>query len=68
MINSKIKTIAVFLGWIACAFTSNLSADEFTDADVKRWQEQFMSTVAEGRALDELNTREQRSCLRPMPS
>ena len=26
-------------------------ADEFTEADVKRWQEQFMLTVKEGRDL-----------------
>ncbi len=51
MTNSKIKTTTVFFGLLACAVTSNISADEFTDADVKRWQEQFMTTVAEGRAL-----------------
>jgi cytochrome c len=51
MTNSKIKTTTVFLGLLACAVTSNISADEFTDTDVKRWQEQFMTTVAEGRAL-----------------
>lgn len=27
------------------------NADEFTDTDIKRWQQQFMDTVTEGRKL-----------------
>jgi cytochrome c len=45
------RMISICFGWLACAFTSNLLADEFTDADVQRWQQQFMNTVTEGRAL-----------------
>lgn len=41
----------VLFGWILCCFTSNLLADEFTDVDVQRWQQQFMNTVKEGRQL-----------------
>ncbi len=29
----------------------SLQADEFTDADVERWQGEYMSVVADGRAL-----------------
>jgi cytochrome c len=45
------RMISICFGWLACVFTSNLLADEFTDADVQRWQQQFMNTVTEGRAL-----------------
>jgi hypothetical protein len=30
---------------------SSLFADEFTDANVQRWQKQFMNTVSKDRAL-----------------
>jgi cytochrome c len=45
------RIISICFAWVVCAFASNLSADEFTDADVQRWQQQFMNTVTEGRAL-----------------
>lgn len=39
-------TIVLLLG-----FASGVSADEFTQADVDRWQAQFDEVAAEGRAL-----------------
>jgi cytochrome c len=46
------RIISICFGWLlACTFAGNLSADEFTDADVQRWQQQFMNTVTEGRQL-----------------
>ena len=45
--------------WAACAVVGaalllvgyGLQADEFTEADVERWQGEFMTVVQEGRAL-----------------
>ncbi len=45
------KILIVILGCVAFGFSGSLSADEFTDADVKRWQDQFMEAVTEGRQL-----------------
>jgi thiosulfate dehydrogenase len=36
---------------LAFAATGSALADEFTAADVQRWQQQFMSVVGEGREL-----------------
>jgi thiosulfate dehydrogenase len=40
-----LAALAATLGWQQAA------ADEFTDADLKRWEEQFAGVVAQGRAL-----------------
>ncbi len=47
----QIKLWAAILGLIPLLFAGNLRADEFTDADVNRWQQQFMAVVTEGRQL-----------------
>ena len=36
---------------LALASTGSSLADEFTEADVQRWQQQFMAVVGEGREL-----------------
>jgi len=41
-------SILVLLG---CSMATSAYADEFTQADVDRWQEQFEMVAAEGRAL-----------------
>jgi len=43
-------SLAVVVGTLAVIGVS-LQADEFTDADVERWQAEYMTVVAEGRAL-----------------
>ncbi len=45
------KTARIALLSVALVFSSVTIADEFTDADLKRWQEQFDGVVKEGRAL-----------------
>lgn len=43
---------AILLLPLALAFaTPTASADEFTDADLERWQQQFMGVVQQGRDL-----------------
>ncbi len=49
MLNNQLKIMTLFLGVLVIANAA--SADEFTDADLKRWEQQFMSVVGEGRAL-----------------
>ena len=44
----KAPVAVVVLGLLAVAF---LQADEFTEEDQQRWQDEFMSVVAEGREL-----------------
>jgi thiosulfate dehydrogenase len=51
MSNYHQKSIALCLGLMAFAMTGSSRADEFTKADVQRFQEQFMTTVAQGREL-----------------
>ena len=46
--NKVLKTAQV--GGLAGLSTASI-ADEFTEADVKRWQQQFMDTVKQGREL-----------------
>lgn len=36
---------------LGIALSGNIAADEFTEADLKRWQEQFDDVVKQGRAL-----------------
>ena len=43
-------SLAVVVAALALIGVS-LQADEFTDADVERWQNEYMSVVADGRAL-----------------
>jgi len=45
------KSIVLVLRIAALAAASSASADEFSDADLQRWQQQFMSTVTQGRGL-----------------
>ena len=47
--NNKTMQILVLAGLLFQVNT--LMADEFTEADVKRWQQQFMETVTQGRQL-----------------
>jgi len=47
---SNIQKITIAL-CLAFASTGSSLADEFTDADVQRWQQQFMGVVSEGREL-----------------
>jgi thiosulfate dehydrogenase len=51
-IMSTIITVVktVILGSMLLLSTASI-ADEFSEADVKRWQQQFMDTVAQGRQL-----------------
>jgi thiosulfate dehydrogenase len=49
MIIDPLKIITLSLGLLA--ISSAASADEFTDADLKRWEQQFMGVVADGRTL-----------------
>ena len=51
MSNCHQKKIALCLGLMAFALSGPSRADEFTKADVQRFQEQFMATVAQGREL-----------------
>jgi cytochrome c len=45
------KVEKFILGLLVVLFSANAWSDEFTDADVQRWQQQFMNVVTEGRAL-----------------
>src|SRR5450759_4702906 len=45
------RFIAIILGWLLFIVSCPLAADEFTDADLHRFQQQFMATVAQGREL-----------------
>lgn len=48
------KHVWISLAVVAAALTVvgiSLQADEFTDTDVERWQGEYMSVVADGRAL-----------------
>ena len=48
------KYVWISLAVVAAALTVvgiSLQADEFTDTDVERWQGEYMSVVADGRAL-----------------
>jgi len=47
----KIKKTALYLGVIALLLTSFSQADEFTEDDMQRWQQQFMASVQQGREL-----------------
>ena len=51
MSNYHQKSIAYCFGLMAFAVTGTSWADEFTKADLQRYQQQFMATVAEGREL-----------------
>ena len=51
MSNYHQKSIAYCFGLMAFAVTGTSRADEFTKADLQRYQQQFMATVAEGREL-----------------
>ena len=51
MSNYHQKTIAFCFGLMAFAVTGSSYADEFTKADVQRFQLEFMATVAQGREL-----------------
>jgi thiosulfate dehydrogenase len=45
------KAVVLAIGLSALVAAPLTSADEFSDADVQRWQQQFMTTVAQGREL-----------------
>jgi thiosulfate dehydrogenase len=45
------KAVVLPIGLSALVVAPLTSADEFSDADAQRWQQQFMSTVAQGREL-----------------
>ena len=45
MLNNQLKIVSLSLGLLAMAGT--VRADEFTDADLKRWEQQFMGVVAD---------------------
>jgi cytochrome c len=45
------KSIVLALGLVTLAASSSVSADEFSEADLQRWQQQFMGTVTQGREL-----------------
>ena len=49
MIKKPLKILTLCLGLLAMANVAN--ADEFSDADLERWEQQFMGVVAEGRVL-----------------
>lgn len=49
MVKYQQKILALSMGVMSLAGTAR--ADEFTDAELKRWEQQFMSVVAEGREL-----------------
>ena len=49
MFKKPLKILTLCLGLLAMANVAN--ADEFSDADLKRWEQQFMGVVAEGRVL-----------------
>lgn len=51
MSNYQKKAIAISFGWLSFVVLATSMADEFTDADLQRFQQQFMNTVAEGREL-----------------
>lgn len=51
MISFRKNIILLSFGMMAMVAAGNVSADEFKDADIQRWQQQFMSVVTEGRAL-----------------
>lgn len=47
----KTKVLGLALLVLAAAGPKPASADEFTEADIQRWQRQFMSVANEGRRL-----------------
>ncbi len=49
MVKYQQKILALSMGVLSLAGT--VRADEFTDAELKRWEQQFMNVVAEGREL-----------------
>jgi len=53
MSKGTIVIAAVLVGVTAFAFLGSLwsSADEFTEKDVERWKQEFMTVVKKGRAL-----------------
>ena len=51
MSNYHQKSIALCFGLITFVVSGTSHADEFTKADLQRFQEQFMATVAQGREL-----------------
>jgi thiosulfate dehydrogenase len=51
MLFRPFKIVAMGLGVTALAAFSPIKADEFTAADVQRWQAQFMEVVNQGRQL-----------------
>lgn len=51
MSHDQKKTRLLGFALLVLAATGSSRADEFTDADLQRWQKQFMSVVNKGRAL-----------------
>jgi cytochrome c len=52
MTNTKYRGLAVSLAaLVAIAAVPDANADEFTEAQLQRWQQQFMDVVNEGRRL-----------------
>jgi cytochrome c len=51
MSHDQKKTRLLGFALLVLAATGSSHADEFTDADLQRWQKQFMSVVNKGRAL-----------------
>ncbi|MGJ0489818.1 c-type cytochrome [Methylobacter sp.] len=51
MSHDQKKTRLLGFALLVLAATGSPQADEFTDADLQRWQKQFMSVVNKGRAL-----------------
>jgi thiosulfate dehydrogenase len=51
MLFGQFKVVAMGLGATVLVALSPTQADEFTTADVQRWQAQFMEVVNEGRRL-----------------
>lgn len=45
------NAVVLILGWLVFVTPGISMADEFTDVDLQRWQQQFMNTVTEGREL-----------------
>jgi cytochrome c len=51
MFHFQCKKLAYCLGVVGLVGALLVQADEFTEADTQRWQQQFMDTVAHGREL-----------------
>ncbi|MEQ1635456.1 MAG: cytochrome C [Methylococcales bacterium] len=51
MISFRKNIISLSFGMMAMVLAGNVLADEFKDADIQRWQQQFTGVVTEGRAL-----------------